>query len=77
MKKKTQRRVNRLISILIYAILTAGLIHGFRMLTILWTTAVYQEAFQLCPTSMDYQTTLSKDDIEKVMLGELQDLLSQ
>ena len=42
-------RVKVLALILLYSILTAAMLHGFKVVTILWTVHIVQETLILCP----------------------------
>ena len=54
-------RIKVLVVILLYSILTASILHGFKMITTLWTVAIIEETFKQCPkpkgmfTEIDYQ----------------------
>lgn len=43
------KRTKVLALILLYSILTAAMLQGFKMITTLWTVAVIQETLQMCP----------------------------
>jgi len=71
-------RVKVLALILLYSLTTAAILHGFKMLTGLWTIEVYQEGFESglrhCPKSKIYKTMPIGDELQ-VNLDEPKNLM--
>ena len=42
-------RIKVLVVIFLYSLLIAGMLHGFKMITTLWSVHIMQETIQLCP----------------------------
>ena len=42
-------RIKVLGVILLFSLMTAGILHGFKMITTLWTVAIIEETLRMCP----------------------------
>ena len=73
---KAAKRIRKLLKskwlmVLLYAVLTAGILHVFRTGQILWSVHIVQEALLMCPGPQTYESSLPSGEIEANSLANL------
>ena len=53
---------SKLLLVLLFSILTAGILHGFKIGQILWSVHVVQEALKMCPGPQTFKSNLPSGD---------------
>ena len=67
-KRKTLK--SKLLLVLLYSVLTAGIFHGFKMITILWSVHIVQESLKMCPGPQTFESNLPSGDEKVLYLAE-------